>query len=244
MVNAPLSGKKALVTGGTRGIGREITVELARSGADVLACYRSDESRAAELVAELKEIPGDHHVVQADVTSETDIADLMTECRTRLGRLDIVVNSAGTVSHVPVAQLTLAEWHRVVDTSLTAAFQVTQAALPILGDGGSVINVGSRVALVGLPMRAHYTAAKAGLIGLTRTLCKELGPRGIRVNVVAPGVIATEAELPAEVIQRYQKMTALGRLGTPADIATVVAFLASDAAGYLTGATIDVDGGI
>jgi len=244
MVDIALSGKKTLVTGGTRGIGRAITCAMARSGADVLTCYRQDESRADELVRELKTIPGDHHVVRADLTSEADIADLIEECRTRFGHLDVIVNSAGTISHQPFGQLAAAEWHRVLDTNLTAAYLVIQAALPLLSEGASVINVGSRVAFVGIPLRAHYTAAKAGLTGLTRSLCKELGPRGIRVNVVAPGVIATEAELPAEVVQRYQNMTALHRLGTPADVAAVVAFLASDASGYLTGATIDVDGGI
>lgn len=244
MVDIALSGKKALVTGGTRGIGRAITCALARSGADVLTCYQRDEARAQELVRELKAIPGDHHVVQADLTSEAEIAGLAEECRVRFGSLDVIVNSAGTISHQPIGELAAAEWHRVLDTNLTAAYLVTRAALPLLNDGASVISVGSRVACVGIPLRAHYTAAKAGLIGLTRSLCKELGPRGIRVNVVAPGVIATEAELPAEVTQRYENMTALRRLGTPADVAAVVAFLASDASGYVTGATIDVDGGI
>jgi 3-oxoacyl-[acyl-carrier protein] reductase len=239
-----LSGKKALVTGGTRGIGREITCALARAGADVLTCYRQDASRADDLGRELKQIAGDHHVIQADVTSETDVADLIGECRTRFGTLDIIVNNAGVISHVPFEQLELAEWRRILDSSLTATYLVVRAALPLLGASASVINIGSGAAAVGVPLRAHYTAAKAGLIGLSRSLCKELGPKGVRVNVVTPGVIATEAELPAEVIKRYQGMTALRRLGTPADVAAVVAFLASDASGYVTGATIAVDGGI
>jgi 3-oxoacyl-[acyl-carrier protein] reductase len=113
-----------------------------------------------------------------------------------------------------------------------------------MGEGGSVINVGSRVATVGIPLRAHYTAAKAGLIGLTRSLAKELGPRGIRVNLIAPGPIETEAEVPAEVRRRYQKMIALGRLGRPEDIARVVLFLGSDLAAFVNGETINVDGGI
>jgi len=239
-----LSGKKALVTGGTRGIGREITRALARSGADVLTCYRRDEEHASSLVRELKAIPGDHHVVQADLAQENDIVSLIDECRTRLGTLDIIVNCAGAISHRPFSELKTEEWRRVLDTNLTAACLVIQNALPLLSGNASIINIGSRVATVGIPLRAHYTAAKAGLIGLTRSLCKELGPAGIRVNVIAPGVIATEAELPPEVVKRYEGMTALHRLGKPADVAAVAVFLASDASGYVTGATIDVDGGI
>jgi 3-oxoacyl-[acyl-carrier protein] reductase len=239
-----LSGKKALVTGGTRGMGREITCTLARAGADVLTCYRQDEDYAGRLVRELKTIPGDHHVIQADLAEENEIVSLIDECRIRFGTLDIIVNCAGTISHRPFAQLATAEWRRVLDTNLTAACLVIQNALPLLNGNASIINIGSRVATVGVPLRAHYTAAKAGLIGLTRSLCKELGPAGIRINVVAPGVIATEAELPAEVVTRYENMTALRRLGQPADVAAVVLFLASDASGYVTGATIDVDGGI
>jgi 3-oxoacyl-[acyl-carrier protein] reductase len=239
-----LSGRKALVTGGTRGIGRGITLALARAGADVLACYRTPGEHVDSLARELKEIPGDHHLVQADISDPDGVAALFDEVRTRFGRLDVVVNNAGVISHVPFADLSLAEWHRIVDTDLTGAFLVTQGALPLLGAGASVVNVGSRVATVGIPLRSHYTAAKAGLAGLTRSLCKELGPRGIRVNLVAPGVIATEAELSPEIIARYEGMTALRSLGKPEDIAAVVCFLGSDLSRYITGETVNVDGGI
>lgn len=239
-----LAGRKALVTGGTRGIGREITRTLAAAGADVLACYRQDGGHVDDLARELKETPGEHHLVRADVSAPADIDALIAECRTRYGALDVVVNNAGTISHEPFETLDPAEWHRVLDTNLTAAYLVVQKALGLLRPGASVVNIGSRVATIGIPLRAHYTAAKAGMIGLTRSLCKELGPRGIRVNLVAPGVIATGADLPAEVRARYQGMTALRRLGEPAEIASVVCFLASDLAGYVTGETINVDGGI
>jgi 3-oxoacyl-[acyl-carrier protein] reductase len=239
-----LSGKKVLVTGGTRGIGRGITRTLAQAGADVLACYRNDGEHVESLARELKETAGDHHLVRADVSVEAEVRQLVAECRERFGRLDVVVNNAGAISHVPFAQLGADEWHRVLDTSLTASYQVVQGALGLFGERASVVNIGSRVATVGIPLRAHYTAAKAGLIGLTRSLAKELGPRGVRVNVVAPGVIATEVELPAEVVARYENMTAVRRLGTVAEIANVVLFLASDLSGYITGETIHVDGGI
>jgi 3-oxoacyl-[acyl-carrier protein] reductase len=239
-----LSGRKALVTGGSRGIGREITLALARAGADVLACYRSDGEHVAQLARELKETAGDHHLVRADVSDVADVRALVNECGERFGRLDIVVNNAGVISHEPFDRLAVDEWRRVLDTNLTSCYLVVQAALSLMDSGGSVVNVGSRVATVGIPLRAHYTAAKAGLIGLTRSLCKELGPRGIRVNVVAPGVVATEVELADEVRARYEGMTALRRLGKPSDIAAVVCFLASDLAGYVTGDTINVDGGV
>lgn len=239
-----LSGKKALVTGGTRGIGREIARALACAGADVLTCYRQDGSHVDDLARELEKTGGDHHLIQADLTRETDVAHLIGECRSRFGGLDVIVNNAGVISHQPFGRLEPDEWRRVVDTSLTAAYLVIHGALPLLSKHASVINIGSRVATVGIPLRAHYTAAKAGLVGLTRSLCKELGPRGVRINVVAPGVISTEVELATDVVERYEKMTALRRLGTPADVAAVVLFLASDASGYVTGATIDVDGGI
>lgn len=243
-MSTSLSGRKALVTGGTRGIGRGIVLALARAGADVLCCYRDDGPHVDQLARELKETPGEHHLVRADVGDAGQVAALAEECRRRFGRLDVVVNNAGVISHEPIDQLAVDEWRRVLDTNLTGAFLVVQAVLPLLGAGSSIVNVGSRVATVGIALRAHYTAAKAGMIGLTRSLAKELGPRGIRINLVAPGVIATEKELTAEVRGRYEQMTALRRLGTPQDVAAVVCFLAGDGAGYLTGATVDVDGGI
>jgi len=239
-----LSGRKALVTGGTRGIGRGITLALAAAGADVLACYRTDGEHVEQLARDLKELPGDHHLVRADISDTAEVRALADECRHRFGGLDVVVNNAGVISHEPFERLAVDEWRRVLDTNLTGAYLVAQAALPLLGAGGSIVNIGSRVATVGIPLRAHYTAAKAGMIGLTRSLCKELGPRGIRVNLVAPGVIATEAELSDEVRARYEGMTALRRLGDTADVAAVVCFLASDLAAYITGETIHVDGGI
>jgi 3-oxoacyl-[acyl-carrier protein] reductase len=239
-----LSGKKALVTGGTRGIGRGIVTALAGAGADVMTCYRTGGPHVDALAAELAATSGKHHLVQADVSLDADIQRLLDECRDRLGSLDVLVNNAGAISHVPFRELGADEWHRVLDTSLTASYRLSQGALGLFPGGGSIVNVGSRVATVGIPLRAHYTAAKAGLIGLTRSLAKELGPQGVRVNVVAPGVIATEAELPEAVLARYQGMTALRRLGTPSEVANVVLFLASDLSSYMTGETVNVDGGI
>ena len=248
-----LDGKKVLVTGGTRGIGRAIVLTLARAGADVLTCYQRESEAVEQLTAELKELPGDHHAVRADLGTAEGVTSLIEQARTRFGSLDVVVNNAGVISHVPFDKLALEEWQRVLDVNLTAAFSVTQQALPLLGEGASVVNVGSKVATVGIPMRAHYTDSKAGLIGLSRSLCKELGPRGIRVNVVAPGIIDTsdaERLTPEEHEQMQQRLAAykqrcpLGRLGRPDEVANAVLFLASDLSTYVTGDTITVDGGL
>ncbi|MFI0411607.1 SDR family NAD(P)-dependent oxidoreductase [Actinomadura sp. 3N508] len=245
-----LYGKKILVTGGTRGIGHGIVLAAARAGADVLTCHRQDGEAVDSLVHALKETDGDHHVIRADVGDTDEIDRLLAEAKDRFGRLDGVVNNAGVISHIPFAELEPDEWARVIDTNLTAAYRVTQQALPLMGRASSVVNIGSRGAAAGIPLRAHYTAAKAGMIGMTRSLAKELGPQGIRVNVVAPGVIETEAfdTMPAERAEglraTYSKKTALGRLGTVEELAGAVLFLLSDHSAYLTGETINVDGGI
>ncbi|MCG5219142.1 3-oxoacyl-ACP reductase family protein [Streptosporangium sp. KLBMP 9127] len=239
-----LTSKNILVTGGTRGIGRSIVRTFADAGANVLTCYRQDEEGAESLVEELREVGGEHHVVKADVGGPAGVDLLMKECATRLGHLDVVVNNAGFITHVPFAELSAEEWRTALDTNLTSAMLVIQQALPLLTPGASIVNVGSRAATVGVPLRAHYTAAKAGLIGLTRSLAKELGPRGFRVNVVAPGPVETDREVAPEVRERYQRLIALGRLGRPQEIANVVAFLAADLSSFVTGETINVDGGV
>ena len=239
-----LSGKKALVTGGSRGIGRGIVLALARAGVDVVTCHRQDSPAVDSLAAELKDLGGEHAVLRADVTRPAEIARLVDECGTRFGRLDLVVHNAGAISHVPFAELPDREWHRVLDTNLTAAFELVQRSLPLLSPGASVVAVGSRVASVGVPLRAHYTASKAALVGMVRSLSKELGPRGVRLNVVAPGPVETETPVPAAVLERYSAMIPLGRLGRPDEIAGAVLFLASPLSSFVNGATLDVDGGI
>jgi 3-oxoacyl-[acyl-carrier protein] reductase len=245
-----LEGRKALVTGGTRGVGRGIVLALARAGMDVITCYRQGSEAAASLERELKEIGGSHAVVRADLAEPQQITDLLAEVKVKFDRLDLVVNNAGAISHVPYAELPVEEWRRIIDINLTAAHLVIQHALPLLGEGASVISIGSKSSEVGIPLRAHYTAAKAALHGLTRSLAKEFGPKGIRFNVLTLGVIETEVlhAMPAEqrelMIKRYSDKTALGRLGKPDEVAGAVLFLASDLARYITGAALHVDGGI
>ncbi|GAA0297193.1 SDR family NAD(P)-dependent oxidoreductase [Streptomyces polychromogenes] len=240
-----LDGKRVLVTGGTRGIGRSLSLAFADAGADLVACGRSDREAARSLAEELEGRGGNHHVLHADVSSPEQVDTLLDECRTRLGGLDVLVSNAGAISHVPFSELTLDEWRRVIDTNLTAAYLLVSRALPLLSEGGSIVLVGSRSAQAGIPLRAHYTASKAGLVGLSRSLAKELGPQGIRVNVVAPGVIETaDKPLNEEIRARYERLTALGRLGQGEEVAGPVLFLASSLSAYMTGETLHVDGGI
>ncbi|MGH3865372.1 MAG: SDR family NAD(P)-dependent oxidoreductase [Pseudonocardiaceae bacterium] len=248
-----LKGRKALVTGGSRGVGRGIVLALAEAGVDVITCHRQGGEPAASLERELAEFGGEHRVVQADLTVPGEVRDLLAVCRDVYGRLDLVVNNAGTISHVAYGELPLEEWHRVLDTNLTAAALVIQHALPLLGAGSSVISISSGATELGGPLRAHYLASKAGLRGLSRSLAKEFGSRGIRFNVLALGVIETEElhhrpieqdKVLHEIIKMYSSKIALGRMGRPEDVAGAVLWLASDLSRYVTGAAIPIDGGI
>ncbi|GAA2411505.1 SDR family NAD(P)-dependent oxidoreductase [Actinomadura vinacea] len=246
MTDNSFTGKNALVTGGTRGIGRAVALALAGAGANVAVCYRADAEAAAKLEAELAGTPGKHLVLQADIADAAQVRTLLDEVGGRFGGLDVVVHNAGLISHVPIDDLEPAEWHRILDSNLTGMYLVARASLALLRDGGSIVGIGSKVALVGISQRTHYTAAKAGLIGFVRSLSKELGPRGIRVNLVAPGITETDqaAHLPPEQRERYQTMTALKRLGQADEVADVVLFLAGPQSRYVTGETINVDGGM
>jgi 3-oxoacyl-[acyl-carrier protein] reductase len=242
-----LSGRHILVTGGSRGIGRALVLALARQGARVTACHANPGEAVTSLRKELAAAGAPPHLlVPADVSRADRVAALIEEAHGRFGPIDGIVNNAGVVSHRPIADLEAEEWHRVLDVNLTGMYLVLQAALDRLAAGASVVNVTSAVAFRGMAGRAHYTAAKAGVVGLTRALCKELGPRGIRVNAVAPGLVDTDqlAGVPQAARDRYTGMIALGRFADPEEVAGPVLFLLSDAARYVTGATLHVDGGI
>jgi 3-oxoacyl-[acyl-carrier protein] reductase len=241
-----VNGHRLLITGGTRGIGRATALAAARAGAKVVVCSRQHGPEAVSLVEALAELGSDHAVVQADITQPQAAADLIDRCRERLGGLDALVNNVGVDGRAALADLTAEQWHRVMDANLTGTFLVTQAALKLLADGGSIINVGSSAAVRGRPLSSHYAASKSALTGFTRSLAKELGSRGIRVNTVAPGVIVTEPEgaPPPEVAELIKAVTALGRLGSPADVVGAVLFLAGPDSQYISGSTIYVDGGI
>ena len=235
-----------VVTGGTRGIGRATVHAFARQDMSVSTCYAHPGEASELLEKELAQLGAAYFVSQTDVSDETQVKQFIVDAHARFGPIDALVNNAGVVSHRTLPDLEPAEWHRVLDINLTSMYLVSQAALPLLAPNASIINVTSAVAMRGMAARVHYTAAKSGVLGLTRSLCKELGPLGIRVNAVAPGLVDTDqmSGVPAEAAQRYTKMIALGRFAQPDEVADVIAFLAGDQARYVTGATIHVDGGI
>ncbi len=239
-----LSGKRALVTGATRGIGRAVALALADEGARVVAGHRQPGEAAEKLTRDLA--PAGGHVVRADVSRAAEAADLLEQCASLLGRLDILVNCAGVLIPQPYGQLSPQVWDEHIAVNLTGTHLVTQHALPLLADGASVVNISSGLAFAGMPARAAYAAAKAGLTGLTRSLIRELGARQIRVNVIAPGMVETEmlAGQPVEARRRFEAVTALHRVGRPAEIAAVTLFLASPLSGFENGVTLPVDGGV
>ncbi|HEX4221158.1 MAG TPA: SDR family oxidoreductase [Pseudonocardiaceae bacterium] len=241
-----LAGKRALVTGGTRGIGRAISLALAAEGATVVVGHRSPSAAADSLATELKAFGDGHVLVAADLTTRDGARQLVDTARDVLGGLDVLVNNLGVDGFVPVATLDDAEWDRVLDHNVRSGFLVTQYSLDLLADGASIVFVSSSAALRGRANGVHYTASKAAVIGMTRALCKDLGPRRIRVNSVAPALTETEpgAGLPPAAVERIVGMTALGRLCQPEDVASAVLFLAGDTARYVSGITLNVDGGL
>ncbi|WP_328335977.1 MULTISPECIES: SDR family NAD(P)-dependent oxidoreductase [unclassified Streptomyces] len=241
-----LDGKLALVTGATRGIGFATAQALANAGADVIGCYHSDEASAELVLKALDKTGGKHRMVRANLIDPADVGRLVEACRDADREIGVLVNNVGIDAASPLAELTEEEWQRVLETNLTSAYRVTRAALNLLAQDASVISIGSSAAARGVPGRAHYGAAKSGITGLTRALSKELGPKGVRVNSVAPGIVdlGLDSGLPVEVRNRMSRMSALGRLVTADEVAHAVLFLASDAARYVTGITLNVDGGL
>jgi len=247
--NKPLQGKVALVTGASRGIGRAIALELARQGSAVVVNYRAQVQAAAEVVAAISEQTGGlATAVQADVSVATEAQKLVEATLAAYGTLDILVNNAGITRDTLLLRMSEEDWDAVLNTNLKSAFHCVKAAQKtfLRKKAGRIINIGSVVGLMGNAGQANYAAAKAGLIGFTKALARELGSRGITVNLVAPGFIQTDltCTLPQEYVNAVLSQTPLARLGAPEDVATAVAFLASDAASYITGQILCVDGGM
>jgi len=241
-----LAGRSALVTGGTRGIGRAIVLALASQRVHVTACYANSSEAVDSLAKELDRLGAQARLVRADVAEADQVDRLAEAVAEHTPKLDFVVNNAAVVSHHALHELSVAEWNRVLTTNLTGMFLVVRAMYDLLPDGASIVNVGSAGSLRGAPQRAHYLTSKAGVVGLTKSMAKELGPRNIRVNTVSPGYTETDQMAGMPPARRAQALgkTSLGRAAQPEEIAQVVLFLVSDAASYVTGATVHADGGI
>jgi glucose 1-dehydrogenase len=243
-----LDGRVALVTGASRGIGRAIALRLAEAGADVAINFVSDSSAPAveELRAEIDRLGRNALVVQADASSKPAVDAMFAQVEAGLGPVQILVNNAGVDPITPIAAMDETEWQRTLDVNLTGPFLCLQRALARMEAGGSVINISSIHGATPRIGSSHYSASKAGLDMLTKTAALELGPRGIRVNAIAPGAILTDINRERVVAlgeETWRRWIPLGRVGDAAEIADLAAFLASDAASYITGAVIYADGG-
>lgn len=243
-----LKGKIAIVTGGSRGIGRAIATTLAAAGATVVVNYQRNAAAAEETVAAITAADGAAISLQADVSVAEDVERLFKTVIERYGTVDILVNNAGITRDTLLLRMKEDDFDAVIDTNLRGVYLCTRAALRPMtkARSGRIINITSVVGLIGNAGQSNYAAAKAGIIGFTRAVAREMASRNITVNAVAPGYIETEltAGLGDQVRAAILEAIPLGRLGTPQDVASLVCFLASDAAAYITGQTLTVDGGM
>jgi 3-oxoacyl-[acyl-carrier protein] reductase len=243
-----LQGKIAVVTGSSRGIGAAIARELAAQGAIVVLNHRDSAAQAEAVVAEIGAAGGQAVALQADVSSFAEAQRLIKETVDRFGRVDILVNNAGTTRDMLIMMMPEADWDLVIQTNLKSAFNCSKAAIrPMMKQrSGRIINITSVSGLAGQAGQTNYSASKAGMIGFTKALAKEVGPRGVTVNAIAPGFVPT---VLTDVLNEEQKrtiisLTPLGRFAKPEEIAYAVAFLADDRAGFITGQVLSVDGGL
>ena len=243
-----LIGKRALVTGASRGIGRAVALRLAAEGASVALNYRAGREEAEAVAAEIEASGGSAAVLQGDVSVAAEAEALVGAAEAALGGLDILVNNAGATRDNLLMRLSEDDWDAALNTNLKGAFLCAKAAIrPMLRQRfGRIVNMSSVVALTGNPGQANYAAAKAGLIGFTRTVAREVASRGVTVNALAPGFIETQMieSIPDDLRARILERIPLGRFGAPDDVAGCVAFLCGDDGAYITGQTISIDGGL
>ena len=243
-----LAGKTALITGATRGIGRAIALRFAAEGADIAFTYRSQHEAAQSLVTELEALGVRAKAYTSDAASYEDAHKVVEDVKAEFGKIDVLVNNAGITKDGLMMRMDEAQWDAVIDTNLKSAFNFIHACTPIMARqrSGSIISMSSVVGVSGNAGQCNYSASKAGLIGLTKSMAKEMGPRGIRANCIAPGFIATDmtGALPENVRQEWEKQIPLRRGGTPEDVAGVALFLASDLSTYVTGQVVNCCGGM
>lgn len=243
-----LENKVAIVTGGSRGIGRAICLELAKAGAMVVVNYAGNQEAAQQVVQEIVNQGGEATAFQADVANGEMVKQMIEEAIQKYGKVDILVNNAGITRDSLLMRMKDEQWKEVLDANLTGVFNCTKAAVKSMlkQKSGCIINITSVVGQTGNAGQANYAAAKAGVIGFTKTMAKELGSRNIRVNAVAPGYILTDMtdKLSHELKEQIKGQVPLERLGAPEDVASLVAFLVSDKAAYITGQVVNVDGGM
>lgn len=244
-----LKDKKVVVTGGSRGIGREVCIAMARAGADVALAYNSSAAGAMEVVREIEAMGRRAYALKADFSDSAQTTGFINEAAEKLGGLDVLVYSAGVFPQALITETSDDDWYRVMRVNLDGAFFACRAAVPHMrksGNGGRIILFSSQAALAGTAHGAHYGASKAGLLGLTYCLAKELGPDRITVNAILPGRIDTDMLKYADEERRrnWLKSTPLGYFGEPRDTAATAVFLASEGARYITGAKININGGL
>lgn len=240
--------KAALVTGASRGIGRAIALALAKKGYVVAVNYGGSQAAAESVKAEIEATGGRAIVIQGDVSKAEDVDKVFAEIKKEFGRLDVLVNNAGITRDSLMLRLKEENWDAVIDTDLKSGFLTMKAAAPIMmkQKKGAIVNIASVVGIMGNIGQINYSAAKAGVIGMTKTAARELAARGIRVNAVAPGFIATSMTdvIPEKIKEGMIHSIPLGRMGQAEDVANAVCFLASDEASYITGQVLKVDGGM
>ncbi|WP_165075829.1 SDR family NAD(P)-dependent oxidoreductase [Paludisphaera rhizosphaerae] len=244
-----LDGKVAVVTGASKGIGAEIARELAAAGAAVVVNYASSKAGADKVVADIEAKGGKATAVQADLSEPEQVAKLFAAAKKAYGRLDVLVNNAGVYEFAPLEEITLEHFRKQFDLNVLGLILATKEAARLFGDeGGSVINISSVAAKAAMPAASVYSATKAAVDAVTRSLAKELGPKKIRVNSINPGMVETEGVHAAGISEsdfrkQYEAQTALGRIGQPSDIAPAAVFLASTDSGWITGETFYISGG-
>ena len=243
-----LKGKTVLVTGGSRGIGRSIVTMLARHGLNVAFTYNHNEAKASELIESLKSEDVSIRKYKLNIEEEEAIYPVVQEIEDDFGSIDFLVNNAGIIRDNYMLMMPTEDWTKVLSTNLTGTFLLTKEILPSMfgKKGGAIVNITSIAGLVGVAGQTNYCAAKAGLIGLTRALAKEVAAKGIRINAIAPGYVQTDMISDVDVNSNNDALEKipLKRVASPDEIASVVLFLLSDGASYITGTTIEVDGGL